>query len=234
MSYADLQRTLGPPWLQRANGRSLMTEVGAEKDALLDRNRQAVIANVPGKGPADALTSSGADRMLPIAVGESVEAYAERLRLAWEREDGWAFAGSHGGILQALARAGFPTGATGCTIIQRTKLYTYLDTSGPSPVVVRGTHAGWTWDDSGPAFWNRFGIVIGQDVAGLEPDTDLADLFNAVVRLWKPVKGLYCGARVIPSGIAWGWPIGIAWGDSGLDWGDGSGAGNRLIPPWWA
>lgn len=224
MSYLDYQARLAPGWLQAPNGKMWQSALGAEKDLQLDINRQAVLCDIPGSAPADAIDIVGSDRVLPRAVGESVGDYAERLRTCWDGVDGWSFAGSHGGLLKALARAGFPTGlAAGAVLIQRTKRFSYL----ASGVVTFGTHSGWRFNSQGPEFWNQFGLVFGADVSGLDVGTDKALLINTLVTLWKPGKARFMGTRVMVSGSHWGWPIGVTWGAGGRTWGGTS----RFIPP---
>jgi hypothetical protein len=223
--YRDYESKLlqGDAW--RAPGTLKVTEeLGGEKDVQVDRGRQEVLANFPDQGPVDALPYIGADRMLPQAVGESTAAYRERLRTAWDGADGWSRAGSHGSVLFALARAGFPTGlAAGAVIIQRTLRYSYLNAG----VVTLGTHTAWTFDWRPPRFWNQFGIVFGADVAGLSTGSVLGKQLNALVRAWKPAKARFMGTWIITSGFLWGWPLGVTWGAGGRTWGGTS----RFVSP---
>jgi hypothetical protein len=215
--YRDWEsKTLhGDAW--RARGTTtVLEELGGEKDVQVDRGRQCVLANFPDQGPADAVPYVGADRMLPQAVGETLANYRERLRTAWDATSGWSFAGSHGSVLLALARAGFPTGlASGAVIIQRTARYSYLNAG----VVTFGSHSGWTFDASPIRFWNQFGIIFGADVAGLSDGTALGKQFNAIVRTWKPAKARFMGTWIVVSGTLWGWPLGVTWGAGGRLWG---------------
>jgi hypothetical protein len=229
VSYQDYQSKLGPPWLRRDVMRTFEEQLGAEKDDQLDAARQAVLASIPGQGPVDALVHQGADRLLPRAAGETDDDYGERLRTVWDSPEGWSFAASYGGLLRALARAGFPTGVDGANVVQRVRRYAYLDGDSATGTVTFGTHATMTFDASPPWLWHQFAIVFGADVADLEEGSELADLLNETVRIWKPAKAWYVGAWVLVGGKAWGWPPGIAWGD-GTAWGDGAGV-NRYIPP---
>ena len=52
------------------------------------------------------------------------------------------------------------------------------------------------------------------------PSTSTRNLINLLCRRWAPAKATYMGAFVIASGVAWGWPPTMAWGDPGLVWGD--------------
>lgn len=228
-SYRDYESKLAPPWLRGPGAKPVLEELGGEKDVQVDRARQSVLANFPDQGPVDALSYVGADRILPQGVGESTAAYRERLRTAWDAPDGWSFAGSHGSLLFALARAGFPTGlAAGAVVVQRTKRYSYLNTG----VVTFGTHSGWTWNDQGPAIWNQFGIVFGSDVSGLTDGSASAQQLNALVRTWKPGKARFMGTRIMLAGPWWDWPLGVQWDAGGRNWGDGISTGTtRFVQP---
>lgn len=232
--YGDYQTLLGPGFTQGPNGGAWQKALGDEKSRQLDQARQAVMADLPIIADADddaptietvnaaRMDLIGADRLLPRAVTEigDTPTYAERLRTAWDGPDGWSFAGSHGSLLYALARAGFPTGlAIGAVIIQQTARYSYLSGAPGSYSVTFGTHSGWTFDGAGPSYWNRFGIMFGADIADLDVGTPKARILNAIVRSWKPAKALYMGARVVVSGSVWGWPFGVTWGQAGRQWG---------------
>lgn len=236
MSYSNYQARLAPGFLQGPKGNAWQRTLGAEKDVQLDMNRQAVLADLPGQAPPDALDRTGADRDLPRATGELDADYAERLRTAWDAPDGHTFRGSHGALLRALARAGFPTDlATGAVIIQRTNLFSYLTGSPGSYAEAYGTHNGWTFNEQGPDIWNQFGIVFGAFVgtgAGLGGANPyaiaLAATLNNIVRVWKPAKARFMGTWIYMAGSVWGWPLVTGtWGAVGRNWG-----GNyRYVPP---
>jgi hypothetical protein len=233
MSYRDFQsKTLAPGWFQDANGKVWQEQLGAEKDLQLDTNRQAVLADLPrpeavsvaladGAIPDDVYTDSlnlvGADRMLPRATGEADLAYATRLQNVWDGVDGWSFAGSHGALLLALARAGLPaTGlAAGAVVFQKTRRYAYLSAG----VVTFGAHTGWTFGADPAAIWNQFGIIFGADISDLTVGSQKALLIDEIVKQWKPAKAKFMGTWVVVSGSIWGWPFGVEWGDPSRNWG---------------
>lgn len=223
--YGEYQTRLAPGWLQGTNGEKWQTALGDEKSIELDRVRQALVADVPGQAPADAIDLVGGDRMLPryatsSGYTEDAATYAERLRTAWDSPSGWSFAGSHGSLLLALARAGFPTGkALGAVVIQRTKRYSYLTGTAPNFTVAFETHSGWNFDWRDTGYWNQFGIVFGADIPALVDGSQQARILNATVRAWKPGKARYMGAIVVVSGAIWGWPLGVTWGMAGRTWG---------------
>lgn len=222
-AYADFQqhRVPGGP-----NQQTIERVFGGEKDEQLDRIRQALLVGFPGQAPATALNNIGAERMLPRVSGETDDAYAERLRTVWDGLGGWSYAGSHGSLLRALDRAGFPMGTPdGAHIIQRVRRYSWLTASGGD--VTFGTHPGMVWDPSPETVWNQFAIFFGADVPDLDVDTPLADTLNRIVRLWKPAKARFMGTWVIVTGPVWDWPIGTLW-DPGINWDDSE---SRHIPP---
>jgi hypothetical protein len=203
----------------------LEADLGSEKDIQFERARQAVLSNNLDICPDDALDYIGQERRLPRATGESNAAYRERLRTCWDAADGWSFAGSHGAVLKALARAGFPQGdPNGAHIMQRYSLYSWL----AAGVVTFGTHPPWTFDSSPVGLATQFGIIFGADVAGLTVGSPAAASLNAIVAAWKPAKARFMGTWIIVSGPTWGWPVGTTWGAVGRTWGGGV---TRFIPP---
>lgn len=228
--YENFQAKLAPGWLQGPNGAKVETSLGAEKDDFQDRVRQGVLANLPGQAPSDAIDAIGSERQLPRVAAEADGVYAERLRTTWDSVDGWSYAGSHGSLLRALARAGLPMGTpAGAHIIQRTKRYSYL----ASGVVTFANHTGWTFDWRPASIWNQFGVLFGADVSGLSAGSPLAQILTKTVLAWKPAKARYMGCWVVVSGPTWDWPIGANhWNDGGLLWADGTTTGvTRFIPP---
>lgn len=222
--YSDWQSKLAPPWLRRDNGGIIERTYGAEKDVQLDRANQALLAGIPGRGPVDALSPIGIERQLPRAGAETDDDYEERLRTAWSSLAGFRRGGSHGGLLRALERAGFPMGnPDGCHVVQRTKRYSYLSGS----TVVYGTHS-MSWNSQPLTIWNQFAIIFGADFAPLVTGSPEAETLNRLVRLWKPAKARFMGTWVITTPPVWGWPPETEWGDPGLDWGESA---SRFIPP---
>lgn len=223
--YGDYQSRLARAVLRGTRTEVIERVFGAEKDYQLDRVRQALLAGIPGKGPVDALPFIGKERQLPRAVGEADNTYAERLRTVWTSSAGWSRAGSHGGLLRALERAGLPMGTPdGCHILQRTKRYSYLNAG----VVTYVNHSGFSWDAKPTTFWNQFAIVFGADVVALTSGSQLALSLNAIVRQWKPAKARFMGTWVVTTSPVWGWPVDTVWGQASLDWGE---SGVRYIAP---
>lgn len=206
----------------------LEQDLGSEKDIQFERARQAVLSNNPTTCPPDALDTIGQERQLPRATtevsdggGPNDQAYAARLLAAW---DTWALAGSHGALLQALARAGFPTGDPGgAHVMQRIKLYSWLAANVPT----FGSHPTWMFDGSGTSVWNQFGIIFGADVAGLTVGSASAKTLNGLAAAWKPGKARFMGTWIVLSGAVWGWPVGATWGSAGRTWGGSV----RYVPP---
>jgi hypothetical protein len=230
MSYADdLPRRLPPPF--GASGRALAAAFGQRLDTLVDLFREAVHARLPGLCPADALPLIGTERSLPQAVGETDADYATRLKGAWDiwAGDNTPVTGTGGGggsplgLLNALKAAGFPTGATGATIVYQNGRYAQLDAGGE---VVLGTlmvcanrvnllgavqaRPGWTFNTN-DNFHSIFGILF--PVA----TTVVAGTINSIVVKWRPGKALFVGTWVLTSGRLWGWPPNGTWGSG--NWG---------------
>lgn len=227
MPFEDYLPKTMPPWLRNTWGRRYHTAVGKQMDAVAERYRQALFVSLPGYaasiGDTAALDLIGIDRSLPRGPGESNDDYAPRLVGAW---DAWAGddtpgtgvgggAGSHLGMLNAIATAGMPTGPAGATIVQQNGRWAQLDGDG---LLVLGDlmdcvnrmdltgavnpRPGWTFEGR-PNFYSEFGIVF--------PETATIDAtaLNIAVEQWRPSKALYIGAWVITTGdLTLGWPTG--------------------------
>jgi hypothetical protein len=232
--WQRFQRGLGPPSLKFPNAQIVEGDYGAEKDVLYERARQGLLTSMPTYGAADALPYTGEERKLPRATlidgtpNETDAVYGERLRTSWDADNGWTPGGSHGSLLRALDRAGFPMGdPAGAHIMQVYKRWSWLSASGGSPVY--GTHTRrWTYGGVPERMWNRYSIIFGADVPELTVGSPAADALNAIVDEWGPRKMLFMGTWIVVSGLAWGWPPGVhTWGEGGLVWGGVV----RVIPP---
>lgn len=244
--------SIAPPPMRGKWGKRYFEAIGELLDETSSRIRQGVLARFPGKmlrapgeaeavAPDDALARIGGERQLPRGPGETSAAYAERLLDAWKL---WAGddtpitgkggpAGSHRALLLQLKFAGFPTGATGATIVQYNGRYAQLDGSdnlvlGDLQVChnrldltgVLNPLPGWTFD-SQDRHWASFGIVFGADVVGLDdtPGNAKKATLNALAMKWRPSSMWYRGAWVHAVGGGYGWPaVGNTWGD-GSNWG---------------
>jgi hypothetical protein len=232
MPYTDDLPRRVPPWFGE-DGRLMMEAAGERLDAVAQLLRDALAARLPEKAPADALPYIGQDRQLPQGPAESNSAYATRLRNAWEIWGGdntpltgkGGGAGSNLGILNALKAAGYPTGATGATIVQqvgrvsgpnpeKNRGYAQLDGSGNLVLGALMTcvnrqdltgavnpRPGWTFNQL-DNFWSVFGLVF--------PTTTTVNAaeINAIVKKWRPAKALFIGTWVITAGRLLGWPTG--------------------------
>ena len=108
---ADIQPLQGR-WA-RAWGRSL----GAEKDATVERARQAVLAGAVTRCPTDALPLLGADVSLEQLPGETSTAYRTRIAGAW---DTWPWAGTRTGLENAFTLLGLTVRLATATELGRT------------------------------------------------------------------------------------------------------------------
>jgi hypothetical protein len=225
MGYAEWLQTQGPSWILDPNGKALAKTTGAAYDVERDRILQAVLKRFPTAGqldtdpasatfgqlliaPDDALEQIGDDRMLRRGVGETSASYAARLLGAW---DTWPLAGSHYGILRALALAGYVdpiivqdngrwsrlTGSTG-TIAD-------LTIGSLMGCKNRSAHPGWFFDYV-TTFYSRFGIVFEADASNLQTLSGQA-ILNEIVSEWGPER-IFVGTWVaLAGGKLLGWPL---------------------------
>lgn len=228
MPFADYLPRLAPPWLSGPLGELYWQKVGAVFDQVRDRLVSAIKARFPQYAADDALTQIGLDRILPRTGSETSAAYALRLINAWTAWGGdntpltgaGGGAGSHLAMLNNLALLGLPTGTTGMTIVQQNGRYSQLVSSAltygtlmacvnrANPLgTVPGNLAGWTFEGR-DTFYSEFGLVFPVDVPSLTAGSSLASQMNAIVKKWKPGKGVYVGCWILQSGKTLGWPTG--------------------------
>lgn len=206
MPYKDFLPRILPPSHRGPNGTAFWESIGQELDTQRQRALEAALVRFPGKAPVDALDEIGAERRIERGPGESDNAYAERLRTAWEA---WETAGSHVGLLNALRHSGY----TGAYIVQWNGLYATLDGSNTLVLGTLGTcysrdpdHAGWMFD-AADVHWAKFMLVVPSPVVAWTASTAQAAV-NAIVRKWKPGKALFEGTALIATGSkALGWPL---------------------------
>jgi hypothetical protein len=103
---------------------AMVTGLGQSADDFIERIRAGVLARFPSFAPVDALAYKGSERVMDQGPAESNQAYAERLRTAW---DAYQFSGSHGALLRQLAIFGF----TGAYIVQDNGWWTTLAKTPP-------------------------------------------------------------------------------------------------------
>ena len=119
--------------------------MGAMKEELKSRLKQAVKCRMPLLAPPDALQYLGIERGITRGGGESNAAYAARVQRAW---DSWQWAGSAFGVLSQLWAIGY----TSTVILSRGTLYS-LDALGQLNPPTSQT------PETAP-FWSRFSLVI--------------------------------------------------------------------------
>jgi hypothetical protein len=231
----------GAEWLSGLRGQALKRALGAELDYQTGRLLQGLLARFPTKGnvdanglyglpPTDALDQQGLDRRLRRGPGESDADYSARLYAAWEA---WQFAGSHYGVLRALANAGYAA----MKIIQQNGRYAYLSgTAGDitdlafgtlMPCANRPAFAPGATFSARTDFYSEFVVLFTTDAANLSDSSGQAILVE-IVKEWKPAKAHFVAAVVLLTGSLWGWPTTRKWGDAGLKWGSGT---TRIIQP---
>ena len=84
MSITDAIDAITPAsWMQGDVFRALKGSIALVIDAMIERQRQGIIARMPTYGTPTALPLIGADRVMPRGPGETDAIYAERLRRAF-------------------------------------------------------------------------------------------------------------------------------------------------------
>jgi hypothetical protein len=255
MPYEDHAPLVMPGPLRGYWGSRFMRAIGKRLDSIAQKFRDAVTARLPGTvnganiAPDGALDYIGTERGLPRASGELGPAYADRLAGAWDAWEGdnvpltgkGGGGGSHLGMLKQLQVAGFPMGATGCTIIQHNGVYAQLDGSGnlvkgDGPLAIfrkdllgtAGALKGFTLD-ARDQFYSKFAILFLVDVPTLRAGNSQAALLNSIVEKWRPAGATFVGTYVELAGaIYWDWPGTLTWNDGVSTWDTG---GNFFIPP---
>lgn len=187
-SIADLSLAVAHPPLLGRIGSALLRAINAERDALLDKMRQAMRARMPGIGTLTALPYLSADRRIARGFQETDAAFAARLESAL---DTWAHAGSAVSLLTQLAG--------------------YVS---PSILTLRTVSDLGNWDSSDDGatvwHWRRNDMMIPAD----NWDWDAANGVPTTM-WWRAWVVIYAGALWASDGL-WGdaglWGDGGAWG----------------------
>lgn len=132
-----------------------------------------------------------------------------------------------------------PAGTTSVEIPDRDDLVRWITLLGPNPAIggnqplAAGVTEWWSFDatslDAESNQYNgRFGLLFPELPSGWTTPTDppVADptleevnMIRRLVNRWRPGTRRFMGIWVLASGLMWGWPPDMAWGDPGLVWG---------------
>jgi hypothetical protein len=232
-AFESYRLSWGPSWLKGPYGSAWQRAHGQIADELVYRLKCAVASSFPMECPADALPYLGSEIGIPRSPADSDDDYRVKLRRAWEL---WPFAGTPLGMLLAFEAAGYAAGQV--VLVQQEAHGFSLNTNtalDPDQRLVQYDLAGGRWNFDGTyTLWNRFGVLFpdpnnlptGWAAGAASPPTTLTtptlDEVNGMIRLvnkWRRSAAIFQWIRVCTSGLLWGWPPDMAWGDPGLVWG---------------
>jgi hypothetical protein len=225
MSYRTFQPALHPGPLRGTNGLAWGQGLGATKDTLVERAKDAVEAGLVVDAPSDALAGLGRDARVDRAPDEGDDSWRARIRGAW---DAWTWAGNRYGITRAVTLLGYGAPA----VVTHRELP--IDTDDARWSRLRVIYAGRTvW---GPAPWGSWawGARVVQGIETATPSVVRPQL-RSVLRTWingrdrvhsvivafgnplwgRLVWGRFVWGATTPQ-LTWGPP---AWGSSEARWG---------------
>ena len=202
-----------PGWLQGPNGKAWLWAHGDVLDSFEEAARIAVKARFPAHTTQDGLNILGAERGLERVSGETAEAFAERVVLAWTA---WQNCGTPLGILSALRIAGIQN----AQIRPENGLIYRLDASGALAVerafsaLQNGENAPADgplldgdglplfpqWTMRGAPFWSEFELLIpaaggpwtDEQTGKVTPPGEASPEAERIKRLVRKWKGTHC------------------------------------------
>lgn len=150
-------QNIAPAWLQRQWGSRFLYAIGLNWDAFAEAARQGVRARCPGVdgAPTDALAYIGRDRVLIRGPAESDDAFAARLRQAFEA---WQRAGSMEGQMRQCQAFFTPTSIIALMVNNQAR-WAYIGTTGGPIEYSVGDPAAWNWDGSSST-WARCWLIL--------------------------------------------------------------------------
>ena len=104
-TFEVYQPARAPAWLQDPAARAWNSELGANKDRLLDRASEAIRARLILENAPDAAVKVGSERALEQFPVETLAAFRVRVQHAWDSKP---FDGTAHGILEMLNAMGYP------------------------------------------------------------------------------------------------------------------------------
>jgi hypothetical protein len=208
MAYLEWIVDRAPAWIRRGLGEGWLASVGLVLDGFAETTRQAIRARFPTGAPPDALTTLGGERQSPRITAlfyELDDAYAERLRLQWEKRE---LLGAKTGLEAIVAAQGFVT----FEVLDQQEwsaatpwMWSYVHVSQPHPWTTPGN-----WDD--PGLWDN-GLTWDSSATVSEVEN-----VRAVTRPWVPAHAK-CWMVIDLEGEIW--DSGGLW-DNGDFWNDGA------------
>ncbi len=200
-SFKSYMTSLAPAWLRLPQGEAWLRGLGDVKDDMLYRLKNGVKYRFPAYAADDAATQIGEDRSIPRGPNESLAAYRERLRGAW---DSWYWGGTPLGMLRSLKASGYDV----AVYVNLGKKYTLSNTG---ELVVTNAHPdGSRWiTNYGPTFWSAFTVVfesLPPIWGGVIPSNTSreADNVRRIVATWRPAHTQCDKILIRVSGPGWG------------------------------
>ena len=158
VSFRESLRALVPPWLSDRNpaapsrGFRYLYSMAAVLDSMMEIAVEGMRAKYPSQGTVTALPYIGRDRRIIRGLGESNDAYAQRL-IRWL--DSWRIAGSARSVLEQLAPSFAPGIAPTMRIVNNWGVW-YTLSGGALTIEHRGN---WNWDNR-PDLWGRCWVIF--------------------------------------------------------------------------
>ena len=135
---------LAPPWLRDGVGQKVLYTFGAGADVLMNKLTEAVKMRIPTYGDASALPYLANDRLLIQGPNESSDAFAQRLKAAY---DSWRIAGNARSVAEQIRGYLSPFTPTIRTVDRSGNWNTWTPDMDPAKVPPSVSHTGpFRWD----------------------------------------------------------------------------------------
>jgi hypothetical protein len=233
---------LAPGWLRDPAGAAYLGALGASKDREVARLKEAAKCDWPSVCPEDALALLAAERGLDRGPTETLDAFRERVRRAW---DLWEWAGTAWGLLMAFYWAGY-TPSSGRVVLQgqgdpvvggtQFELRPDFDPAVHTPKdgIVYTARGNGSLGGAPAPLWSDFAVLFVSPLPGAwvpAPPADGSAEVNGIRSLllkWKPAHAR-CVKLQATTAELWGFPT-EDWGPTAELW-EASGTTITWTPP---
>ncbi len=219
MTYRVFQPSILPAPLRGPNGTAWSAGLGATKDTIVERAKDAVEAGLVVDAPADALPGLGRDARVDRAPGEAEDSWRDRIRGAWES---WRWVGTRYGIGRAVFLLGYGWPAIWT---QRELPRPELAASWARMTLVFTGRETWGAEAAWGAFdWAARLVQPIEGALTAETRTQL----RYVLRTWINARDHVTSVVIAFGATLWG--LGV-WGE--FTWGDGDAEPEEWFAPAW-